>query len=207
MRGNAPTSGSGILSPRYSCNTKGHGSLVIDEVHNLFVELLEIIIPEAETLTLFKTIVKETLHKERMSLGKKIVDLEAQISKIEDRKNLAIASFLDDKLTSDEKDSMVKKCNSDLIVLQLELDELKSKYSSSDASIEYVCNFISIPAKMWRDDHFGTKVALDKAIFPDGLTFDIKSKKFGTENISPLYSVIQTKKSQNDSNNSVWYTR
>lgn len=77
-------------------------------MHNLFVELLEIIIPEAETLTLFKTIVKETLHKERMSLGKKIVDLEAQISKIEDRKNLAIASFLDDKLTSDEKDSMVK---------------------------------------------------------------------------------------------------
>lgn len=176
-------------------------------MHNLFVELLEIIIPEAKTLTLFKTIVKETLHKERMSLGKKIVDLEAQISKIEDRKNLAIASFLDDKLTSDEKDSMVKKCNSDLIVLQLELDELKSKYSSSEASIEYVCNFISIPAKLWRDDQFGTKVALEKAIFPDGLTFDIKSKKFGTENISPLYSVIQTKKSQNDSNNSVWYTR
>ena len=207
LRGNAPTSGSGTPSPRYSCNTKGHGSLGIDKVHNLFVELLETITPEAETLALFKTIVKETLHKERMSLGKKIVDLEAKISKIEDRKNLAIASFLDDKLTSDEKDSMVRKCNDDLIVLQLELDELKSKCSSFEASIEYVCNFMSMPAKLWRDGQFETKVALEKAIFPYGLTFDIKSKKFGTENISPLYSVIQTKKSQNGSNNSVWYSR
>lgn len=66
---------------------------------------------------------------------------------------------------------------------------------------------MSMPAKLWRYGQFGTKVALEKAIFSDGLTFDIKSRKFGTENISPLYSVIQTKKSQNGSNNSVWYTR
>ena len=90
---------------------------------------------------------------------------------------------------------------------QLELDEANSHKLITESQVEYVCNFMTMPAKMWRDAGFESKVAIEKMIFPNGLEFDIKARKFGTEQISPIFSVISPKKSPKGSNNDVWCAR
>ena len=39
-----------------------------------------------------------------------------------------------------------------------------------------------------------TRQAFQKILFPNGLHFDIKEKFFGTDDLSPLFSVINNKK-------------
>lgn len=71
--------------------------------------------------------------------------------------------------------------------------------------IEYICNFIPQPTKMWRDADLESKRAFQEILFPNVLHFDLKEKCCGTEDLSPLYSVICNKNEPNgsDSDNMV----
>ena len=133
--------------------------------------------------------------------------IQEQIDKIEQRKINTLCKFADGTITAEEKDLIVNKCNSDMSYKQLELDEANSHKLITEPQVEYVCNFMTIPAKMWRDAGFESKVALEKMIFPNGLEFDIKARKFGTGQISPIFSAISPKKSPKGSNNDVWCAR
>lgn len=207
LRGTAPTDGSGKPSPRYCCNTKGHGSISTNEAHSLFNEFLYSITPTDEAIKLFKTIVNKMLKKQVLESTKIAHNIQEQIDKIEQRKINTLCKFADGTITAEEKDLIVNKCNSDMSYKQLELDEANSHKLITESQVEYVCNFMTMPAKMWRDAGFESKVALEKMIFPNGLEFDIKARKFGTEQISPIFSVISPKKSPKGSNNDVWCAR
>ena len=58
------------------------------------------------------------------------------------------------------------------------------------------------PAKLWKDADLETRQAFQKMLFPNGLHFDIKDKIFGTDDLSPLFSVIHNKKESCDGSNS-----
>ena len=58
------------------------------------------------------------------------------------------------------------------------------------------------PAKLWADADLETRQALQATMFPNGLHFDIKSKKFGTDELSLLYRVIGNKKESNSDSDS-----
>lgn len=60
---------------------------------------------------------------------------------------------------------------------------------------------IQQPAKLWKDADLESKRALQKLLFPNGLHIDIKAKKCRTEDLSPLYSVLNTKKEPEGSEN------
>ena len=86
------------------------------------------------------------------------------------------------------------------IGLRMNLKKLKQAQMLREADIEYVCNFMRNPAKLWRDGDLGTRQALQKMIFPHGIYFDLKNKKCGTSEISPLFSVNIIKKAPNGAN-------
>ena len=54
--------------------------------------------------------------------------------------------------------------------------------------------FMTKPAKLWADADLETRQAFGATMFPNGLHFDIKGKKFGNVELSPLYRVIGNKK-------------
>lgn len=72
----------------------------------------------------------------------------------------------------------------------------------NETTIDYVCNFMTKPAKLWKDADLETKQAFQKILFPKGLHFDIKNKIFGTDDLSSLFSVIDDKKESCDGSNS-----
>lgn len=62
-------------------------------------------------------------------------------------------------------------------------DSLYTIQQLNEDTIDYVCNFITMPAKLWRDSDYQSKQAFQKMMFPNGLSFNIKTKQFGTDKI------------------------
>ncbi len=86
-------------------------------------------------------------------------------------------------------------------ILDARIDELEHVQRLSESTIDYVCNFMVKPAKLWVDAGLETKQAFRTTMFPKRLYFGIKSRKFGTSELSPLYRVVGNKKEPNlDSN-------
>ena len=88
--------------------------------------------------------------------------------------------------------------------------ELEKVQQLNEATIEYVCNFVDKPAKLWKDADLESKKAFQDILFPNGLHVDLVNKCFkncGTDDLSPLYSVMNTKNGSNDPSNSHLVTR
>ena len=76
----------------------------------------------------------------------------------------------------------------------------------NETTIAYVCNFINKPAKLWKDANLESKRAFQQILFPNGLHIDLKEKSCGTDDLSPLYSVIGNKNEPNGGSNSPMVT-
>lgn len=102
--------------------------------------------------------------------------------------------MLDGKITIDDKNRYSEALEQKRQDLRREIDKLERNQGLNDATIDYVCNFMTKPAKLWKDADLETRQVFQKMLFPNGLHFDIKEKIFGTDDLSPLFSVINTKK-------------
>ena len=200
LRSSAPTSGSGKRNPRYSCKCKGHGSALASEVHQVFEDYLRQITPEEGTIKLFKEIVKRTAFKKLGNINKEIGEYEQKRVELSVNKQKAIAAMLDGKITQEEKEEYIVGLNTERNEIDDKLNELRQSQMLRETDIEYVCNFMHNPAKLWRDGDLETKQAIQKMIFPNGIYFDLKNKKCGTSEISPLFSVMDNKKAPSGAN-------
>ncbi len=198
LRSSAPTSGSGKRTPRYSCKCKGHGSALASEVHQTFEDYLKRITPEEGTIKLFKEIVKRTALKNLGNLNKEIEQYEQERAGLSKKRQKATAAFLDGDISKEEKEEYVAGLDARRSKVEETIGKLKQIQLLKEADIEYVCNFMRNPAKLWRDGDLETKQAIQRMIFPNGIYFDLKHKKCGTSQISPLFSCLGIKKASND---------
>lgn len=201
MTASAPRSGSGKRSPRYHCQTKGCASISIDVAHSSFNEYLKSVTPTPKALKMIKEVIRATALR-------KFGDTKAELRAIKDEEDSilstkanAITMFVDGKLTPEEKDLLFDNINAKLEDIRMRKMKLEKVLEQNDISIEYVLNFMSMPAKLWRDSDLEARQAIQKIIFPEGFYIDPATKKCGTKKISPLYSVICNKKESNADSN------
>lgn len=204
IRASAPRTGSGKKSPRYHCCERGHSSIGISDMHEMFIDYLNEITPTEGTVKLFKEIVKRTAAKKLGETNKELARIREDISSIDSKLNSALEALLEGKIDASEKtrysDALMEKRSQ----LEQQIVELEKVQRINETTITYVCNFITKPAKLWRDADLETRQAFQKTMFPKGLHFDIVERKFGTEDLSPMYSVICNKKeSFSDSDSSM----
>lgn len=201
IRASAPRTGSGKKSPRYHCCEKGHSSISVAEMHQLFVNYIKEITPNDSTIKLYKEIIKRTAAKKLGDTNKELARCRDDISTIDSKLNNALDALLEGKIDQNEKarysDALMAKRNE----LDQKILELEKTQRISESTIEYVCNFITKPAKLWVDSALESRQAFQSTMFPNGLHFDIVERKFGTEDLSPLYSVICNKKESNADSN------
>ena len=114
-----------------------------------------------------------------------------------ERKQKIITAILDGDISKEEKDEYVAGLDVERNKIEEEINKLKQAQLLKEADIEYVCNFMRNSAKLWRDGDLETKKAIQKMISPHGIYFDLKNKKCGTSEISPLFSVMDIKKAPN----------
>ena len=197
IRSSAPRGGSGKRFPRYHCTTKGHGSISTGEMHQLFVNFLEEITPNEGTIRLFKEIVKRTTARKLGDTTKQLAKCREEISEIDKKLVDILDALLEGKIDVEEKDRYTEALMLKRSDLHREIDELELNQNLSESTIEYVCNFITKPAKLWKDANLETRQAFQNMMFPNGLHFNIKERKFGTNDLSPLFSVICNKNESN----------
>ena len=197
IRASASTSGSGKPSPRYHCCEKGHGSINIADMHQLFVSYLNEIAPNDGTVKMFKEITKRTAAKKLSDTNLELASCRAKLSVIDEKINSATEAKLDGSIKQKEYDRYVEAKTLERDQLDQRILELEKIQRVSEATIDYVCNFITQPAKLWKDANLESRQAFQATMFPNGLHFDIKERKFGTDDLSPLYSVICNKKEPN----------
>ena len=192
--GSAPLGGSGKKSPRYHCRGRGHGSMGLVEAHELFVKLLEQIAPTEGTIKLFKEIVRRTAAKKLGDANDEIKQLTKQEEKLSDQIAATLHSFLVEKsISKDEKKFFVERLEAQRSEIRKQREECERIQQLNESTITYVCNFIDKPAKLWKDADLESKRAFQQILFPNGLHIDLKEKSCGTEDLSPLDSVISNK--------------
>lgn len=188
LTGSAPTCGSGKRSPRYHCTRcKGMGSIGVVEMEHLFNQFLLEVTPTDGAIKMFKIIVKRIAKEKLRSLNSDISIAREEISKIDSDIHKALQKFIDGDLSKEEKDSYQQGLRLKRIDLELKLDNLMDSQRLNESTIDYVCNFIKVPSKMWQDADNETKINFQKLVIPNGVEFDIREKKFGTSGLSPLY--------------------
>ena len=110
--------------------------------------------------------------------------------------------MLEGKISIDDKNRYNEALELKRQDLRREIDKLERNQGLNEATIDYVCNFMTKPAKLWKDADLETRQAFQKMLFPNGLHFDIQDKIFGTQDLSPLFSVINNKKEPSSGSNS-----
>lgn len=191
----APAGGSGKKSPRYHCRCKGHSSMGVVEAHDLFMELLERVTPTEGTIRLFKEIVRRTAARKLGDANREINRLHELESSLSDQIETTLHSFLIEKSISEEqKDFFTDRLEAQRKDVRRQIREQEEIQQLNEATITYVCNFIDKPAKLWRDADLESKRAFQQILFPNGLHIDLKGKSCGTEDLSPLFSVMSSEK-------------
>ena len=205
LHGDAPRDGSKKQTPRYYCRggikrNHGYESAKASEIHALFNDFLQQLTPTDGAVRLFREILKRTAAKKLSNANGELETVSKAEKKLSDKKKAILDSLLEGKVTVEEKDFMLADVENEREALRLRRKELEEQQELNELTIEYVCNFISQPAKLWRDTDLESKRALQKLLFPNGLHVDLKAKKCRTEDLSPLYSVVCNKKEPNGSN-------
>ena len=205
FHGDASKDGSDNHPPRYYCRGgfkcgHGHESTKADYVHVWFNDFLQQVTPTDGTVRLFKEILKRTAAKKLGAANAELADIAQQENRLSDRKNMALNALLDGKISVEEKESLVANIDHEREELRKNRLKLEQQQTLSESTIEYICNFIDQPAKLWRDADLEAKRAFQKMLFPNGLHIDIKAKKCRTADLSPLYSVIANKKAPEGGN-------
>ena len=202
------TGGGKSHSPRYHCARKSCRGIVksvkAKAVHDAYYELLEHIEPTDGVLKLYQELLIRQAGRENERLNNTLHKIRDELGDIAATRLQAI----EDRVKS--RDEAEKQQLSDLVTEldQRKLDkldeeqELQKKQSVQEAKIEYAVRHMHNIAKQWYDADYDVKLGFQSMVFPEGVTLDTRTMKFGTEKISPLYRYVANKKDLSEADKS-----
>ena len=203
IRGSAPKNGSGKASPRYHCSKcKGCGSAAPEIINDIFIDKLKEITPNSRTINLFETIAKRMIKRKRTDKLKEIEENQAILDNIDESLDKALERFIDGSITKEEKDFFYNKKQAERNEIKTEIEKLKQQKELNDKMVVFVVELLKQPYAIWAaKDDVQVRQIIQKMIFPNGIEFNLKARKFGTIKLSPLYSVMSNKKEPDGSQN------
>ncbi len=200
IRGSAPTNGSGKSSPRYHCSEcKAMSSVNIETMHEKFHDLLQTITPTEAGIKLFKAVIRNTAQKKLADVNSDLKATRAKLAAIDKDIQKALQKLVDEKISQEAYDIYETGKNKERISYDEDIERLEKVQRISESTIEYVCNFIMTPAKLWRDADYESRMLFQKIIYPEGLEWDCKQNDFGTGTLSILYRLAAIKKDPEES--------
>lgn len=128
---------------------------------------------------------KRTAVKKLGDTTRELAQRREAISDIDKKLVEAVDAMFDGKITIDDKNRYSEALEQKRQDLRREIDKLKRNQGLNEATTDYVCNFMTKQAKLWKDADLETRQAFQKMLFPDGLDFDIKDKIFWNGRFKP----------------------
>lgn len=150
-------------------------------------------------IKLFDVIVRRIAKDKLSNVNKAISDVRNDMTKIDDDMQKALQSMLDGDISKQEKEDYQSSLRIKRLNLEDELNKLRDIQSLNESTITYVCNFMNAPARMWQDADAETKVIFQRMVTENGIVFDLKKEKFGTDGLSMFYRLKDKQKDSEES--------
>lgn len=164
----------------YSCRKGCSGvSTAKDVLEGQFLGLLESLQPRAEYLTLFKAVVLDCWKIEMRSARDVVARLDARIRNLEQQiRDYHQALVVQKTIDAEGHREMVGRVREDLAVARIERNEAQIEETDVEGLLAFAEHVISNAAALWVSASAGDRLALQRAFFPDGLSWD--GRRFGT---------------------------
>ena len=191
---------------RYYCARKtcrGTGSILAEDAHKRFEELLAQITPTKGTLRLMKEVLARTTIKQLGGINEDLSHLRARLDEIAITRTNTVKDFVNRKIDPEEKQLLTNSLDAEKLEIQSQVNSLEAQQTLSESHIEYALNFMENVAQQWMDSPLELKQKFQQLIFPKGFIYDIKNDKFIINEISPLYRGKTTIKQADDEENSI----
>lgn len=202
----APRTGSGGKSPRYHCarsSCKGLAkSVKASQVHEDFERALKSITPEEQCIKLYKEVLVVEATNSLGGINKKIRRVRGRLDDIASQRLSAIKRYNNNELSLPEKNDLIDELDKEKLSLTEEERGLVRQQQVSESDIELAMNTMRAVDKQWSNASPDEQRRFQNLLFPRGLVYDTKTRKFGTKEISPLYRCVPNKKDLPDSEKS-----
>jgi len=178
------TSKSGKKHPYYSCISKGcSGSFPQESVHDAFERMVSQYRISSSMIEMLKRQLEDYYKGmyERKEISLK--DLEGKYSKVADRKQSLMDSFLDGKITQDIFDEQLLRINGQCEAISNEVTDLRSALHARNRNIEGYIGLFSNLALLWHQAPLELTQELQQAFFP-GILWDIEGRRMLLTEIS-----------------------
>ena len=195
----APRTGNGGHSPRYHC---GRGckspSIKADLVHDDFTNMLRNIKPTEGVLRLYKQVLIQEANRSLGTLNGRIVTVRDELDDIARRRTNGIEMFADGQLSVGEKDDLLQSLDKKKLDTTLKLAELEQLQSIREVDIEAGVNFMGSVDMQWLHSDFDNRLRFQNMLFPQGVKYDLQNRQFGTSQMSPLYRLVEKKRTSGE---------
>lgn len=89
--------------------------------------------------------------------------------------------MLEGKISINDKNRYSEALELKLQDVRRGTEKLEQNQGLNEATIDYMCNFMTKPAKLWKDADLESKRAFQQMLFPNGLHIDVKAKSVERE--------------------------
>ena len=205
LTGSASTGNKGKKYPRYNCNTKKckKGFIVPQELHIQFKNLLAELKPTSKKSELLKIIIVRTWGKQSGELGRKKLEITKEIINLEEKKLSLAEKRANNEIEVDDYLNLRQKYKKTVGEFENQLLDLDKQLKLKNIDIDYALRYLANAPILWNDASTEMKVIYQNMIFPEGITYDLQKKKFGTPKLSAIYSLANIKKDPSRSEESL----
>ncbi len=194
ITGSSPRNGSGMPSPRYHCSRCHVPSIKPNEMHEQFIALLNSLKPDSGMEKFLKEMIVRVWRDETQTLATKQKQLHKALESLTDRKNKTVEMLVNGQITTDEKKMLTSNLDTEEARTRKQLDEIGSMNDFKTNSIDYALQFMSNASRIWLDASVEHRIIYQNLVFPEGLSYDLAKRQFGTAKLSSLYRLAANQK-------------
>lgn len=203
IRGSAPTGGSGKSYPKYHCTKCKKASISAEELNEQFLDLLTRITPNKLSLKLIKTMIVRVWNDELKTLQADRKKYRHRVDELEEQKQKATNKFINDDISKQEKIDLHLRADKEIEGLESAIKKLSGQIGTKQDVIDYVLSYMDNAPRLWNDASPDMRSLYQSMIFPEGIEYDFYTNKFGTPNMSALYTLANIKKDPSKSDESL----
>ena len=161
-----------------------------ETLEKLFIEFLRKLIPLPAYLKLFGAIVLDVWKEKQADSALESAALKDRLKNLEWKEQELIDALLYSK-TIDKVlfDNQMAKVKEEKTLTEMELHQLRLEELDVEAMLSFSQYVLLNAARLWQEASLDQKQRLQKALFPDGLSFS--QGKFGTARTSILFEILE----------------
>lgn len=180
--------------PYYHCKNKSCGlygkSIRKNDLESNFLSFLQTLVPKEEYLDLFKEMIRRTWAEKQESHFQDKSVYENEITALQQRLERITTMRVDGEIDKEQYTKL--KLDTELRIAQFtdSIEETISIESDLERRMEISLENITNLPTVWEEADIDQRIKLQKAVLPDGMSYDKGSGLFGTAPLSYLFRLF-----------------